>query len=315
MALLRLLGLAIKDIWRDFSRHRGHFVLASISLATGLFIAGGGLLAIDTLNRWVSQMEGMARITVFAAEGTNIGDIEQKLAGDPRFDSIQRISSEDATRQFMSAVRDAGLLLDTVGHDAIPDNLEVTLRPDLLERGKAAEVGEGLRAIEGIGDVILDHERIDSILKGVRAARGVLAAFGLTLLLVAAFSTGTVVRMSILARSEEINIMRLVGATEFFILAPLLVEGAILGLFGAILATGGLWLAWLPLSLGKFNVPLFITELARLAFFSYKNLAILSATGMITGTIGALWGFRSSAPAKAKEREKAARQTKAASAD
>jgi cell division transport system permease protein len=162
----------------------------------------------------------------------------------------------------------------------------------LLERQKAIEVGEGLRKLSGVGDVVVDHERMDSLIKGARSIRSALAAFGLILLLVAAFSTGTVVRMSVMSREEEINIMRLVGATEFFILAPLLLEGAVLGLGGAALAAGALWAAWLPLSLGKFDVSPFIIELARLVFFSPQNLAVLGGTGLATGAFGALWGFR-----------------------
>jgi len=291
MSLIRLVRLGIKDIWRDFLRHKPSFMLAILALATGLFVAGGGLLGVDTLDRWVGQMESLARITVFTADGANIGNLEQQLKLDPRFTSVRRISSEEATARFMESVRDAGLILDTLGHDAIPDNLELTLRNDLLERRVAIEVGQGLRSVPGVGDVVVDHERLDSLLKGSRAVRGVLAAFGFVLLVVAAFSTGIVVRMSIISREEEINIMRLVGATEFFILVPLLVEGAVLGFFAALIAAAGLWTAWLPISMGMFNVSPFLSELAKLVFFSPKNLALLSVTGLLTGAVGALWGF------------------------
>ncbi|MCL1908607.1 MAG: hypothetical protein FWG12_04480 [Holophagaceae bacterium] len=294
MPPMRLAFLIVRDIWRDFSRHRSQFLLAVLSLATGLFVAGGGLLGIDTLDRWVGRMEAMARITVFAADGTDINVLEQKLVDDPRFTYIKRVSSEEATRQFIESVKDAGLMLDTLGLDAIPANLELTLRPDLLERNKAIEVGEGLRKLQEAGDVVVDHERMDTLLKGARAVRSVLAGFGIVLLVVAAFSTGTVVRMSIMSRDEEIHIMRLVGATEFFILAPLLLEGAILGLAGATVAAGGLWLLWLPLSMGKFSVSPFIVEMAKLVFFSPKSLGLLAGSGLFTGAFGALWGFRNS---------------------
>jgi len=307
MSLIRLVWLGIKDIWRDFLRHKPSFMLAILALATGLFVAGGGLLGVDTLDRWVGQMESMARITVFTADGANIENLEQQLKLDPRFTSVRRISSEEATALFMESVRNAGLILDTLGHDAIPDNLELTLRKDLLERRVAIEVGQGLRSVPGVGDVVVDHERLDSLLKGARAVRSVLAAFGFVLLVVAAFSTGIVVRMSIISREEEINIMRLVGATELFILVPLLVEGAILGLFAALAAVAGLWILWLPISLGKFNVSPFLVELAKLVFFSSKNLALLSIMGLLTGSLGALWGFWNSRLSK-KVAEKLAEQ-------
>jgi cell division transport system permease protein len=240
-------------------------------------------------------MQSMARITVFAAEGAKIETLEQTLALDPRFASVRRVSSEEATGLFMEYVRDSGLMLDALGSDAIPDNLELTLRDDLLEQKKAMEVGQGLRAIKGVGDVVVDHERLDSFLRGARAARNALAAFGAVLLVVAAFSTGTVVRMGIAAREEEINIMRLVGATEFFILLPLLAEGAALGLTAALVAVGGLWLLLLPLALGKTIVSPFVAEVLKTASFSFNSLIILSLAGMTTGAAGAWWGFHSSA--------------------
>jgi cell division transport system permease protein len=304
MAIFRLAWLVLKDVWRDFSRHRPQFFLAILSLAMGLFIAGGGLLGIDVVDRWVAQMQSLARITVFAAEGASIEKLEQSLKLDPRFISIRRVSSQEATRLFAESVKDAGLMLDVLGGDAVPDNLELTLREDLLERKKAIEVGHGLRNVKGVGDVVVDHERLDSLLKAARAVRGVMAAFGLVLLILAAFSTGTVVRMGIMAREAEINIMRLVGATELYILTPLLAEGAILGVLAAFVATGALWLVWLPVAFGSLNLSPFIVELSKLVFFSHKNFVMLSLTGMLTGALGAFWGFRSSARSR-KKAEKA----------
>jgi cell division transport system permease protein len=276
-------------------------MLASLSLAAGLFVAGAGLLGIGTLDRWVAQMQSLARMTVFASEGTKIEALEHTLRLDPRFTSIRRISSAEATKQFMEYVRDAGLMLDTLGSDAVPDNLALTLRDDRLDRKKAIEVGQGLRAVKGVGDVVVDHERLDTLLNGARALRNALAGFGALLLLVAAFSTGTVVRMSIAAREEEINIMRLVGATEFFILMPLLVEGSVLGLLAALTATGALWVIWLPFALGQINISPFVMEILKLASFSTKNLTILSAAGLATGAIGAWMGFHGSVKQKRAE--------------
>jgi cell division transport system permease protein len=298
MSWIRLVWLAFKDIRRDFSRHKSSFTLAIVALAAGLFVTGGGLLGVDTLDRWVKQTEDLARVTVFAADGANVASLEQRLKGDPRFTSVRLVSSAEATKRFMESVKEAGLILDTLGHEAVPDNLELALNKNLLQFQKAVEIGQDLRRIPGVGDVVVDHERLDSLLKGARSVRMVLSAFGFVLLTVAAFSTGIVVRMSIASREEEINIMRLVGANETYILIPLLTEGAVLGLFAALTAIGGLWLIWLPLSLGKINISPFIAEAAKLVFFSYQNLILLSVTGLLTGGLGALWGFRNSAQNK-----------------
>jgi len=290
MVFLRLLGLLCKDVGKDLVRHRGQHFLAVLTLALGLFLAGGGLLVVQGLNRWVARMETLAKVTVFAAEGGTLDEAEAKLQRDPRFVKVRRISSPEATRRFLETSREAGLMLKSLG-EPIPETLELSLRPDLLAAHRALEVGESLRSIPGVGDVVVDQERLEGLQKSARLLRSALSALGALLLLAAGFSTGNVIRMSVLNREEEIAIMRLVGATESFIRTPLLVEGAALGLLASLLADLGLLGIWLPLDRGLGNLPPLLVELARMGFFSFGNMSGLAVIGMATGALGALWGF------------------------
>ena len=62
MTALRLLGLLLRDVLRDLYRHRGQYVLAVLTLASGLLLAGGGLLLVESLDRFVGRLEGMAKV-------------------------------------------------------------------------------------------------------------------------------------------------------------------------------------------------------------------------------------------------------------
>ena len=290
MIFFRLLELLAKDVIKDLFRHRGQHFLAVLTLASGLLLAGGGLLVVQGLDRWVSRMENLARITVFAAEGTPLDQTEAQLRRDPRFAGVRRITSQEGTRRFMETTRDAGLMLKSLG-EPIPETLELSLRPDLLAARRAIEVGESLRALPGVGDVVVDQERLEGLQKTARLVRSALSSFGILLLVAAGFATGNVIRMCVMAREEEITIMRLVGATEGFIRTPLLVEGAVLGLLASMVAVLGLLGMWWPLAHGMGNLSPLLVELARLGFFSPANLAALGVIGMATGAMGALWGF------------------------
>jgi cell division transport system permease protein len=290
MVLFRLLGLLAKDVARDLYRHRGQHLIAMLSLALGLFLAGGGLLLVQGLNRWVSRMETLAKVTVFAGEGASLDQAEASLRRDPRFAQVRRISAADATRRFLESSREAGLMLKSLG-EPLPEMLELTLRPDLVSARRALEVGDSLRSLPGVGDVVVDQERLAGLQRSARLLRSALAFLGALLLVAAGFSTGNVIRMSVLAREEEIAIMRLVGATERFIRTPLLAEGASLGLGASILAALGLLCLWLPVDRGLGNLSPLLVDLARTGFFSIGNLAILAGVGMSTGALGALWGF------------------------
>jgi cell division transport system permease protein len=298
---LRLIGLLFQDVLRDLYRHRGQYVLAVLTLASGLLLAGGGLLLVESMDRFVGRLEGMAKVVAYAADGRSLDESELRLKRDPRFRDVRRVSAEENRRRFLSATREAGMLLEGAGQDALPESLELTLRQDLAQGGRAVEVGESLRGMPGVGDVLVDQERLESIQRMARMLRSALGTLGLVLLLAAGFATGNVIRMSILAREEEITIMRLVGASEGFIRTPLLLEGAFLGLAGSLLALLGLFSFWLPLSRGLGGLSPMLVELARLGFFSLGSMFLLTFVGAATGALGALWAFWATRKAQREE--------------
>ena len=258
-----MLGVLLQDVLQDLHRHRGQHALAVVALAAGLLLAGGGLLGVESLDRFVVKLESLARVVVYASAGQNLEEAQARLKRDPRFTAVQRVSAEENRRRFLAATREAGVLLEAAGLEALPESLELTLRRDLEEAGRAAEVGRSLQALPGVGDVLVDQERLERLHRAARMARSALAGLGLVLLLAAGFATGTVIRMSLLAREDEIVIMRLVGATEAFIRTPLLVEGAILGLLGAGLALAGLFALWLPVARGTGGLSPLLVEIGR----------------------------------------------------
>ena len=301
MTGLRLLGLLLQDVLRDLYRHRGQYVLAVLTLASGLLLAGGGLLAVESLDRFVGRLEGMAKVVAYAADGRSLDEAVERLRRDPRFRDVHRVTAEENRKRFMSATREAGLLLESAGQDALPESIELTLRPDLATGGRAVEVGESLRNMPGVGDVLVDQERLENLHRMARMLRSALATFGVILLLAAGFATGNVIRMSLLAREEEITIMRLVGASEGFIRTPLLLEGAFLGFGGSLLALLGLFALWLPVSRGVGGMSPLLVELARLGFFSWGSMLLLAFVGAATGALGALWAFWSTRKAQREE--------------
>lgn len=286
-----MLGVLLQDVLQDLYRHRGQHALAVVALAAGLLLAGGGLLAVESLDRFVVKLESLARVVVYASAGQSLEEAQARLKRDPRFTQVRRVSADENRRRFQAATREAGVLLEAAGLDALPESLELTLRRDLEDAGRAAEVGRSLQGLPGVGDVLVDQERLERLHQAARMARSALAGLGLVLLLAAGFATGTVIRMSLLAREDEIIIMRLVGATEAFIRTPLLVEGAILGLLGAGVALAGLFALWLPVARGAGGLSPLLVDLARQGFFSGRSMVLLALLGATTGALGALWAF------------------------
>ncbi|MBI4912113.1 MAG: hypothetical protein HY823_05205 [Acidobacteria bacterium] len=305
MVFLRLLRMLLRDAGRDLVRQRGSHLLALVTLASGLLLAGGGLLLVESLDRWVGRLENLTRITVFAAEGGSLGEAEAILRRDPRIRELRRVSASENLRAFREATREAGVLLENSGGGVLPESLELGLREDLVQSRKAMEVGESLRSLPGVGDVLVDQERLEGLQRFGRLARSALSLLGLLLLTAAGVVTGNVIRMGILARDEEIAIMRLVGATEGFILSPLLAQGAILGLTGSVLAILGLWILWFPAERGLAGLSPILVNLARQGFFSWGALLLLALLGTGTGALGAAWGFWSTQRAQRRREAQA----------
>lgn len=291
MRWLRLGLHLVSDVGHDLWRHRGQNLMAVLTLSSGLVLAGGGLLLVEGLDRWVGRLEASARITLWAQEGHGLDEAEAALRRDPRFKDIRRVDSQENTRRFRELNRESGLLLESLGGEPLPESLEVQVRPDLAEASKALDVAASLTRLPGVADVLADQERLEGIKRHARMARSALAALGALLLIAAGFATGNIIRMNVALREDEISIMRLVGATEAFIRTPLVMVGACLGLGGSLLAVGMLWALWLPLSRGMGGVSPFLVSLARQGFFSPKSLALLGSMGTLTGALGSWWGF------------------------
>ena len=291
MRLVRLGAHLLGDVARDLWRHRGQNVMAVMTLASGLVLAGGGLLLVEGLDRWIAKLERSARITLWAAEGRELDEAETALKRDPRFIDIRKISSQENTKRFMELSRESGLMLESLGGEALPESLELQLRADLAQAPRALEVAASLTGMPGVVDVLADQERLEGVKRHARLARSALAALGALLLVAAGFSTGNVIRMNLALREDEISIMRLVGATEAFICTPLILVGACLGLGGSLLAVVGLWGLWLPVSRGMGGISPFLVGLAQQGFFSPRSLFLMAALGSITGALGSWWGF------------------------
>ena len=115
MLFLRLLAVLLKDVGRDLLRHRGQHFLAIVTLASGLVLAGGGLLAVESLDRWVSRMESQAKVTVFAAEGGKLEETEGILRASG-FEALpgpvrERLADLGLAEDFAPAARNLRLLL------------------------------------------------------------------------------------------------------------------------------------------------------------------------------------------------------------
>jgi cell division transport system permease protein len=202
-------------------------------LLTGLFAAvlsGGERL----LHAWAGEV----RISIYLAPGADLARAREVAAALAPGRKVEAVPAAEALRRLTASLGEQAGLLDGVGPDALPDAVEVPAAGLPLEEARA--LAGRLKGVPGAADVDFGNawlERLEAFLARARAAGLVLlAALGLA----TAVLVSNTLRLAVFARREEIEIMKLVGATDAFVAAPFLIEGFLQGLLGGALAAGAL---------------------------------------------------------------------------
>lgn len=228
-------------------------LLAVLTAAVSLLVGGVFLVAGESLARVVERVRGESRVVAYLAPGTPVEEARElahRLRGSPWVADARVVTAEEARERFVSIFPSLADLVEE-GQGGLPPSVEIEARPPAAAgavpgSGRTARLEE-LRAQPGVAMVDDDRDWVAQLSALVAVVRGVGLALGGILLAAAVFTIGSVIRLTAYLYEEEMTVMRLVGATEFYIRGPFYVEGLLQGLVGGTLAAGGLegayWLA------------------------------------------------------------------------
>jgi cell division transport system permease protein len=270
---------------------------AAISIATiaiAFLTLGGFVLAAANLQSLVERWASSAELSVYLRDGVSDASrqaLVDELTAHAAVAGVEFVSKDLALERFR---RDFPELADVAAsaENPFPPSIEVRLHTDPASSGAAEVMATELTAREGVVDVRYDREwlaRLMAIIASIRLA-GVTAAA--VLVLGAAFTVAAVVRLSLQARREEIDIMQLVGAPFAFIRGPSVAEGTILGGIGALSSVVVLWAIFaatreqLSAALAEWG------SVGSLRFVSIGEAALLVAGGLVVGGLAGLVASR-----------------------
>ena len=214
-------------------RRQGLMVFAAVSTVfISLFLFGGALLIGKEVNLILDYTTEKVQVAVFLQDTISDGDrsrLQTMLQDMPEVDSVRYESKQQAYQRFLQIFKSEPAITHNVGQDAIPASFQVRLKdPSKFNVVAARLAGQpGIQSIRDNRDILSKFFAVARILR--------LGAFiaGIVVLASAATLIANTVRMGVFARRKEIGIMRLVGATNWFIRIPFLIEGAIEGLIGS----------------------------------------------------------------------------------
>ncbi|MSV94062.1 MAG: FtsX-like permease family protein [Actinobacteria bacterium] len=262
-----------------------------ITVAVSLALFGGILL----LSRWVDhgteRIKGGVRLEVFMnVEATDgqIADVRSSLNTDPDVKSFRFFDKQDALAEFKRIFRKDPDLVKNITADALPTSYRIV--PETAE--KTSNIQNRFEVLPGVDDVATPEEALRGLLDATNTARIIFIGLSLILLMSSLFLIVNTIRLATFARRREIEVMKLVGASNWFIRVPFMAEGLIQGLIGAGLAVAVV----VALKVGFdrwFNSP---TGFFREFYLTTADAVTVSiyvfVLGIVIGLIGATIGLR-----------------------
>jgi cell division transport system permease protein len=234
-----VVGYSFAEAWVSLVRS-GRSALVSIGTIAIAFATLGGFLLIsvnvqDVLDRWLQAAEMSVYLHDTISEADRIA-LEAFLASQPAVAEAEYVSSARALERFRADFPELRDVTSCIGENPFPAAMEVRLRTGTGGDAAAAALSQEVAAKPGVSDIRYDRRWLARLIGIVAAARWAAAGVAGILMLGAAFTVAAVVRLSIYARRDELEIMQLVGAPFSYIRGPAVVEGLLLGGIGAALA-------------------------------------------------------------------------------
>lgn len=265
------------------------------TVAVALMIIGFFAIVVINVQQVAQQWSREIQVVAYFDKVPDANKVKQwktKLEAMPEIERVQFVSRDEAFTRFKERLGDDADLLDGVGTDFLPASLEVVLFEDNQNKIGVESVVQRLKEIPELADVSYEPEwleRFDAFV-GLLKVAGIV--FGGFLLFAALFIVANTIKLTLYARREEIEIMTLVGGTPLFIKMPFLIEGALQGVVGGVLALVGVWVVFtLVLQEGLYGI-LMVTGTDGILFLSPVQQWGMAGCGLILGLTGSVLSLR-----------------------
>jgi cell division transport system permease protein len=260
--------------------------LSVTTIAFSLFVVGlFGLVALN-LRQALRGVQERVEVVAYLLRGTppeTIATASEDISAFPEVQKVDYVTADQALARartdLPSEFRD---LYRDLQVNPLPASLEITLKEPFRDAAHAKAVAERLEAFQFVEDVRYGEDWIRRLDRLRNIAGVVVITIGLAFAVVAVVIIGTTIRMTVLQRAREIIIMRLVGASDWFVRGPFLLEGALKGFLGGALAV---LLCYLGYLLFQGNQTGSITGLV---FFQPLHVVLIVVFGILLGLSASL---------------------------
>lgn len=277
----------IQEVFHSLRRNNWMTFASIGTVAVSLFVLGVFLILVLNMNRLAGMLESQVQISVYLEdhltdrEKRQIGYDIESLQG---IDSVTYVDRETAKERLKERLGDQKYLLDALSEDnPLPDAFEVTVTTPSVVESAAGAIG----SMQGVEEAKYGQDVVEHLFDITRLMR--IFGFVLMGLLGGAtlFIISNTIRLTVFARRKEIAIMKYVGATDWFIRWPFLLEGIVLGCIGGLIAAVALRSFYAAMAAKIYSTLAFFPLMPQYPFMNYVTAAILLA-GIVIGAIGSV---------------------------
>jgi cell division transport system permease protein len=290
----------LQEIWIGLRRNLTMTVALIVVVAISLSLLGTGLLFIKQVDSTRTYWQGKVEVSIYLCTAQSVSvqckqngpstaaqraQLSQALSANPAVAHVDYETQTQAYQRFKQEFSNSPSFVNTVQQGDIPDSFQVKLKNPQTDYGAVANA---VSSKAGVDSVIDDRSILDKFYKLLDGARNAVVIIALVLLIAATLLVANTIRLSAFNRRRETGIMRLVGASNFYIQLPFLLEGVIAGLIGWAVAAGlliavkSLWLDNLQ-QYFTFNVGLSTGDLVEVVILAMcVGVVLCGATSFLT---------------------------------
>lgn len=227
----------VRETASNLWRNRLMTLAAVLTVAVSLSLVGAALLLNQGVRSAVGKWRGGVELIVFMnpnASPSQAQAIRTQLSGNPEVKSYRYFDKAQSYQEFKRDFAGQPDLVQSVSANELPPSYRIVL----AQADEAKAVGEQFNNQPGVLKVQYNRQAVDAMLKVTGIAQVVMLALAVILLLSASVLILNAIRMAIFARRREVAVMKLVGATNWFIRVPFMLEGTVQGVIGAVVAAG-----------------------------------------------------------------------------
>jgi len=282
---------ALLNLWRN----RFMNLVAAFATAVSLLVLGLFLLLAHNLSRLVAQVGSEVSMSVYLradASDEQRDRILDSLKGRAEVASSEYLSREAALEKFRRLFPALREVAESLEENPLPASVEVHVADGHREPEELRRFAQELKSLPGVEDAAFDLPWVTRLRELVTTSRVAGVALGGVLGMAAILTITSVIRMSIYSRQQEIEILRLVGATRTYIAAPFLLESSLLGILGGGLSLGVLYALHRRVAASPAELVPILHDLLASSFLPQTTSALLLLVGLAAGVLGGALSLR-----------------------